>query len=159
MKSLETQLHEAQQEIRKLQGKDSLNTVAKKLAESGLPKIAQERLAKRLQSAGIIEERDIQKAIAEEHDYVRQVQKASGKKTTRTSESNAQTSDELSLVECYQTMGLTLKEAQVAAGVETTVVELKESRKKLHDAGKSLGLTDAEADAFSTPPQGPGLSW
>ena len=83
---------------------------------------------------------------------MRQVQKASGKKTTGTSESNAQTSDELSLVECYQTMGLTLKEAQVAAGVETTVVEMQESRRKLYDAAKGLGLTDAQADAFSTRP-------
>jgi ABC-type proline/glycine betaine transport system permease subunit len=49
-------------------------------------------------------------------------------------------------------MGLTLKEAQVAAGVETTVVEMQESRRKLYDAAKGLGLTDAQADAFSTRP-------
>jgi hypothetical protein len=154
MKSLETKLAEAEQELKELRKTASKAGLTQQLSESGLPAPAQARLRKRFEATGSID--GLKTAVAEEHEYVRQVRKASGRnqggRTTETQEGDAQ---RRRLFEGYRAFGLSEKEANLAAGIENAVEEIKESEQKLFDAAKNLGLSDAEAKAFSQPARSP----
>jgi hypothetical protein len=150
MKSLEIQLAEKEAELvtlRKAVGKTGL---VQQLSESGLPAAAQTHLRKRFESAHNLD--GIKAAITEEHEYIRQVRKASarnqGGRTTETQESDA---GKRSLFDGYRAFGLSEKEARLAAGIENAVDEINESQQKLYDAAKAMGLSDAEAKAFAEP--------
>jgi hypothetical protein len=143
MKSLEQQLTEQATEIRELRkkagtgtGKDA--TITQLLSESGLPDAAQARIRKRL-PAGKIEE--IREAIRSEKDYVRNVRTSLSEKATQKAGAE--------LADAYLAMGLSPREAAIAAGVESAVQSISESRKQLIEAGKLLGLNEREAEAFS----------
>jgi hypothetical protein len=136
MRSLEQQLHEQDQELRELRkrvGKSGATTsLVRELSESGLPDAAIARLRKKLPATASASA--IKAAIAEEKNYVRGVLK-SGRS--------------LELVDSYKSLGLSEKEAKIAAGVESAVENISESRQKLANAAKLLGLSDAESDVFS----------
>ena len=138
MKSLERQLLEKDTELRELRknaGKTKPGAsanVAQLLAESGLPEPAIARLRKKLPAT---EKADvIRLAISEERTYVRDV---------RTSVNG------VALVESYKLLGLNEREAGIAAGVEVAVKNIDESRSRLADAAKRLGLSEKEAAIFS----------
>ncbi len=147
MKSLETQLQEKEQELRELRGRVGKSTIVVKLTESGLPTVAQARLRKRFEESGNLEELD--RAITEEREYVSKVRKAGARgQRSEQQESNAQ---KQSLVESYQTMGLSEHEAKLAAGVENAVKDVNESEQRLFESAKAMGMSDAEAKAFAGP--------
>jgi hypothetical protein len=150
MKSIETQLAEKDAELRELRKTTNNQGLTLQLAESGLPPAAQARLRKRFESAGNLD--GLKTAIAEEHEYIRQVRKAAARtgagRSAEVQESDARTR---SLVEGYQAFGLSEKEAKLAAGVEVAVEGVKESQEQLFHAAKSMGMSDAEAKAFSEP--------
>lgn len=147
MKSLERQLQEAQEEIRKLRGQSGKSTLALKLTESGLPAAAQTRLRKHFEDSGNLDGLD--RAITEERDYISKVRKATARgQQTELQEGNAQ---KQSLVENYQTMGLSEREARLAAGVETAIKNVSESEQRLFESAKAMGMSDAEAKAFAGP--------
>ena len=143
MKSLETQLHEKQQEIdelRRTPGKktDSTTRLIKELSESGLPAAAQHRLRKRFETSGKIE--SLREAIREERDYVNKVHASA----------NGNNQDEKQhLAESYRALGLSEKESAIAAGLEVTVKDVTEAHRRLANAAKLLGMSDAEAAVFS----------
>jgi len=144
MKSLEEQLAEKDRELQELRrpGGKNAGKLVVQLSESGLPVAAQTRLAKRFESATNLD--GLPKAIKEEHEYIRQVRKATARNNSgSTSEGDAR------LFESYKSLGLSDNEASIAAGVEKNIANIQESRKKLADAAKLLGLSDSEADAFS----------
>jgi hypothetical protein len=120
------------------------------LSESGLPPAAQARLKKRFESAANLD--GLKTAITEEHEYIRQVRKATAR-NSRTGSTQLSESDERkrSLVEGYKAMGLSEKEAMLAAGLEGAVEGIQESEQKLYDSAKAMGMSDAEAKAFSEP--------
>ena len=149
MKSLERQLQEAQEEIRRLRSRDGKNTLVLKLTESGLPAVAQARLRKRFEESG--NPTDLDKAITEERDYISKVRKASPRgQVTEMQEANAQ---KLALVEGYQKLGLSKSEARVAAGVEDAITNVTEAEQALFDAAKGMGMSEAEAKAFARGPR------
>jgi hypothetical protein len=132
VKSLEQQLHEQAEEIRQLRGSGGRSTTAaqKLISDSGLSPDSKARLRKRIplnEKADVVEA-----AITAERDVV----KAAIAKTA-------------SLYESYISLGLSEKEAKIAAGVETAVTSVTEARQQLSDAGKLLGLSDAQAAHFS----------
>lgn len=137
MKSLEQQLAEKDQEIRELRK----TVITQELSESGLPEAAQARVRKRLRGSETAAE--IKNAIAEEATYLRAVR--ASKKTTPKETDQAT----VELVESYKRMGLSEKEARIAAGVESAVEDISESRRSLREAFKFLGMSDTEADAAS----------
>ena len=53
------------------------------------------------------------------------------------------------MVETYRLLGLSEKEAAIAANIQHTVGTIQESRQRLADAAKLLGMSEAEADLFS----------
>jgi hypothetical protein len=149
MKSLERQLQEAQEEIRRLRSRDGKNTLVLKLTESGLPAVAQARLRKRFEESG--NPADLDKAITEERDYISKVRKASARgQVTEMQEANAQ---KLALVEGYRGLGLSESEARVAAGVEDAITNVTEAEQALFDAAKGMGMSEAEAKAFARGPR------
>ncbi len=140
MKSLEMQLHEQAEEIRQLRGAGGKSTVAQLLYDSGLPPVSQARLRK---SIPITEKADIsivKAAITKEKEYIRKL----GYQGTQN-----QGADSTRLVESYVALGLNEKEAKIAAGVEAAVGDVSEARQRLQNAGKLLGLSDAQARVFS----------
>ena len=139
VKSLEQQLNEQAEELRQLRGAGGKSTtVAQLLSESGLPPSAQARLRKRIP---ITEKADVVKAaITDEKEYIRKL----GLQGTQN-----QGADSARLVESYKFLGLSEKESKLAAGVEVAVTNVTEARQKLANAGKLLGLTDAQAAVFS----------
>jgi len=131
--SLEIQLTEAETELQQLRGTPRRTAgdesrISQELADSGLPAAAQERLKKRF--AGKID--GLKEAIAEEKKYVRKVRAAGA------------TSDSTQLVESYRGLGLSDREAKLAAGVETAIEGTAESRQRLTKAAKTLGMTESE---------------
>ena len=141
MKSLEQQLVEKDQELRELRkrvGKPGAakNSVQQLISESGLPAAAQSRLLKRLPATAA--EDVVKVAIGAERDFVRKVRAGTnqGDQSTR-------------LVESYKLMGLSEKQAQIAAGIETDVKNVTESRQSLANAARALGMSEAEAKIFS----------
>jgi hypothetical protein len=50
------------------------------------------------------------------------------------------------LVESYRRLGLSEKEAVIAASVESAVEDITKSRRQLRDAAKLLGMSDTEAE-------------
>jgi hypothetical protein len=145
MKSVETQLAEKESELRELRK----TTIRLELKESGLPPFAQTRLMKRFESESP-NTGDVKKAIAEEQEYLRAVgwkrPRGSSGGTAEVSESDEQKNR---LVECYKAMGLSEREAQLAAGVEDAVAAIQESEKGLYSAAKSMGMSDSEAKIFT----------
>lgn len=142
MKSLEQQLTEQAEEIRRLRknpgagtGKDAIATL---LSESGLPDAAQARIRKRLPAGNVLE---IREAILSEKDYVRKVRASTSRKATQESA--------IGLADAYRGLGLSPREAEIAAGVEAAVEQITESRQELISAAKLLGLSDKEAEVFS----------
>jgi hypothetical protein len=141
MKSLEQQLTEMSAEVRELRraaGKSGTSTsVSQLLSDSGLPPASQARLRKRIpisETAAVVKA-----AITEEREYVRKLGLSAqnhGADSTR-------------LYESYVSLGLTEKEARIAAGLEVAVTNVSESRQKLANAAKLLGLNEKEAAAFS----------
>ena len=154
MKSLEQQLMEKDEEIRMLRqklGKSAVATaLAQELSESGLPEVAQARIRKRFETTGKAD--GIKAAIAEEQEYVREARKAIRKQINASGAASSGAAPRVDLVDCYKAMGLSEKEARLAAGVESAVENITEARRELRNAAKSLGLNDAEADAFSRGP-------
>jgi hypothetical protein len=143
VKSLERTLQEQDIELRELRkrvGKTGASTnLAQELSESGLPDAAQARVRKLLPaSAG---KDAIKQAIAQEREYVRKVR--TGARAQNQGERASR------LAESYKLMGLSEKEANLAAGVEVSVSNISEARQKLANAAKLLGMTDAEASVFS----------
>ena len=143
MKSLEQQLTEQATEIRELRkragtgtGKDA--TITQLLSESGLPEAAQARIRKRLPAAKIEE---IREAIISEKDYIRKVRASASRKATQEASTG--------LADAYRGLGLSTREAEIAAGVEAAVEQITESRQELISAAKLLGLSDKEAEVFS----------
>lgn len=137
MKSLEQQLAEKDAEIRELRK----SVITQQLSESGLPEAAQARVRKRLHGSETTNE--IKNAIAEEANYLRAVRASKKPAQKETDQATVE------LVESYKRMGLSEKEARIAAGVESSVENISESRRALRESAKLLGLTDSEADAFS----------
>jgi hypothetical protein len=142
VKSLERQLQEKDQELRDLRNKGGNTGGQKKsrqlISESGLPEPSQVRLRKRFQES---ENPDVVKrAIAEEQAFVRKVRAGAGGQNQ---------SDQARMVESFKLMGLSEKEAGIAAGVEVAVKDISESRQSLANAAKALGMSDAEAKLFS----------
>jgi DNA-directed RNA polymerase specialized sigma24 family protein len=143
MKSLEQQLVEKQREIDELRGTGGRSGVSgnltRLLSESGLPEAAQSRLRKRLRAT---EKADVIKAaITEEKHYVLGVRSSASRQK--------QDGRSLELVESYRSLGLSEKEAKIAARVESAVENISESRQKLANAAKLLGLSDAECAEFA----------
>jgi hypothetical protein len=138
MKSLEQTLHEQDTELRELRKKvgktgAATNAVQQLISESALPAAAQVRLLKRLPATA---SKDVVKAaIATEGDYVRKLTGAQR--------------DLCGLVESYRLIGLSEKEANLAAGVEVAVKDISESRQRLANAAKKMGMSDSEAAIFS----------
>jgi hypothetical protein len=142
MKSLEHQLTEMQTEVlelRRAAGKSGSSTSVTLISDSGLPPASQARLRKRIP---LNEKADVVKAaITEEREYVRSLG-VQGKQ-------DQGGADNARLVESYVFLGLTEKEAKIAAGVEVAVTNVSEARQRLANASKLLGLTDAQAAAFA----------
>jgi len=152
MKSLETQLAEKEQELRDLRKTAGKAGLAQELSESGLPAAAQTRLRKRFESAANAD--GLRTAIREEREYIAAVRKANGRnRDERTTEMRESDERKRSLVDGYRAFGLSEKEARLAAGVEDAVSEMKESQQQLYSAAKAMGMSDAEAKAFSEPQQ------
>ncbi|MGD1214307.1 MAG: hypothetical protein ABR861_04895 [Terriglobales bacterium] len=136
MKSLEQQLHEQDQELRELRkrvGKPGATTnLAQELSESRLPEAAQARLRKRLPATATKDV--IRRAISEERELVRQIRMPANQDR---------------LVESYKAIGLSEKEAKIAARVESAVKDVTESQSKLANAARLLGLSEKEAAVFA----------
>ena len=143
MKSLEQQLNEAQAEINRLRGLlgDKGKTL-KKVQESGLPAVAQERVMKRVAADGT----DVDRVITEEKRYLREVGAHKKGKTLDLVEREDLTER---MVKGYMAAGLSEKEARLAAGLEDAVEKLSESEKHLYDSAKSIGMSDAAATGFA----------
>jgi hypothetical protein len=143
-KSLEQTLHEQDTELRELRkrvGKTGASTnrsmlLSKELVESGLPDASQARLRKQLPATAGKDE--INAAIATEREFVRKVRAG-----TNQGDQSAR------LVESYKLLGLSEKEAGIAANLEIAVKGITESRQTLANAAKALGMSDAEAKIFS----------
>jgi len=147
MKSLEQQLNEQAEEIRQLRGSPgrSTTTVAQLLSDSGLPPASQARLRKKIP---LNEKADaVKAAITEEREYVRKL--GQGKQNQGDGFDLSVSELGSRLVESYIALGLSTAEAKIAAGVETAVTNVSESRQKLANAAKTLGLSDAQAAAFA----------
>jgi hypothetical protein len=142
VKSLEQQLLEKEQELQKLRKTAVAAALTQELRESGLPDFAQAHVLKRFQATGRTE--GVKEAIAEEAEYLRKL--GANKRAAAPSGGKPATVD---LVESYKLLGLSQKEAAIAAGVEHAVADIQESRQKLADAARLLGLSDREADLFS----------
>jgi hypothetical protein len=150
MKSIETQLVEKERELSALRKAANKTTLRLDLSESGLPAAAQTRIQKRFESAESLG--DLKKAITEEHEYIRQARKANARSSSaRLGELSESHQRSASLVEGYRAMGLSEKEAKLAAGMEDAVEDMKESQERLYNSAKSMGMSDAEAKAFSEP--------
>jgi hypothetical protein len=142
VKSLEQQLVEKDLELRELRAKAGKPGVKKNsrqlISESGLPEPSQVRLRKRFQESDNPDV--VKRAIAEEKAFVQKV---------RTGAGGQNQGDQASLVESYKLMGLSEKQAELAAGIETDVKNVTESRQSLAKAAKRLGMTEREAEIFS----------
>ncbi len=146
MKSLEQQLTEQATELRELRkkaGKTGASTnrtlLTQELSESRLPDAAQARLRKQLPATAGKDE--IKAAIAQEQNYVFQLRSSASRQNQREQAAR--------LAESYRGYGLSEKESELAAGVESDVKNVTESRQSLANAAKRLGMTDAEAAIFS----------
>lgn len=139
MKSIEQQLHEKEQELSELRKTLSRTALTQELRESGLPEAAQNRLRKRFKGSETAGE--IKALIDGEKDYIRQVRSSGW--------SRKAASEAVDLVESYRRLGLSAKEAAIASGVEAEVENISESRIRLRDAFKLLGMSEEQADAAS----------
>ena len=131
MKTLEQQLQESQSEIARLKGEltesqkatgkaKASEAFAKMLTESKLPQVAKDRLVKQFAEAISVE--GMKEAIVAEQEYVKSL--STGKTTKNLGveqngtheESDPVKVDEATFVESYRKMGLSEKEAKLAAG-------------------------------------------
>lgn len=152
-KSLEQTLHEQDTELRELRKKVGKTgqlpeserlarqalqrTLGQQLSESGLPEATQARLRGRLGATSTNDE--IKAAIVEEREYMQKIR----------AQPRILNLTESRLFESYKLIGLSEKEAGIAAGIDVAVSNISEARQKLANAAKLLGMTDAEASVFS----------
>jgi hypothetical protein len=142
MKSLEQMLHEKDEELRELRkkvGKSGATSLARELSESGLPEAAIARLKRKLPANASTAV--VKAMITEEKNYVLGVRAGAHRQS--------QDSQALELVEGYKALGLSEKEAKIAARVESAVKDVNESQARLANAVRLLGLSEKEAAVFS----------
>jgi len=92
--------------------------------------------------------KSLETELHEKEKIIRELTEALGRRSKGSHQESKTVSE---VVESYKRLGLTTKEARIAAGVESAVTEVSEAQRKLRDVAKAVGMSDAEAEAFATP--------